>query len=272
VVRVSEVRAVVTDLDGTIVRSDGTVSPATRSAAAQLRDAGIPLIAATARTPAGLSVLDSLAGQICGAVCCNGSLGWLPACREIVWQDVLDPGVTKAVADLLAAELPDAAFGVYDGREWAVTPTYFAARGKWPTGPCRIEPLPRITRTGACAIGICHPRLPSAHIAACLAAGGISPEHASMSYGAPDILDVAPPGIDKGTGVSRLLAKLGIPAGQTIGFGDAPNDLPMFSHLGIAVAVANAHPEVIAAADFITAAVDDDGFAHTLRDAGIIKG
>jgi Cof subfamily protein (haloacid dehalogenase superfamily) len=269
--RASEIRAVVTDLDGTIVRTDGTVSPATRAAAAQLHHAGISLIAATARTPAGLSVLGPLAGEIPGAVCCNGSLGCLPARREILWQDVIDPRVIKAVADVLACELPDAAFGVYDGREWAVTPTYFSARGKWPTGPCRVASLPRMTGTGACAIGICHPRLPSASIAASLAGAGIGPEHVTVSFGAPDVLDVAPPGIDKGTGVMRLLAKLGVSASETIGFGDAPNDLAMFSHLGVAVAVANAHPEVIAAADIITATVDDDGFARALCDTGIIK-
>lgn len=271
-VRASEIRAVVTDLDGTIVRTDGTVSPATRAAAAQLHEAGIPLIAATARTPAGLSVLGPLAGQIPGAVCCNGSLGWLPARRETLWRDVLDPRVIKAVADVLACELPDAAFGVYDGHEWAMTPSYLAARGKWPAGPHRITTLQRITETTGCAIGICHPWLPSASIACSLAAAGISPELASVSYGAPDVLDVAPPGIDKGTGVRRLLALLGISASQAICFGDALNDLPMFGPLGVAVAVANAHPEVIAAADIITAAVDDDGFASALRDTGIIKG
>jgi hydroxymethylpyrimidine pyrophosphatase-like HAD family hydrolase len=272
VVLASEIRAVITDLDGTIVRADGTVSPATHAAVVQLQEAEIPLIAATARTPAGLSVLGSLADQLAGAICCNGSLGWVPGPRATLWRDVLDPRITRAVADVLARTLPDAAVGVYDGREWAVTPTYFAARGKWPTGPRRITTLQRIAGTDACAMGICHPWLPSASLAGRLSDAGISPDRASVSYGAPDVLDIAPPGIDKGTGVTRLLAQLGISASQAIGFGDAPNDLPMFGHLGIAVAVANAHPDVIAAADIITAAVDDDGFARILREAGIIKG
>jgi Cof subfamily protein (haloacid dehalogenase superfamily) len=272
VIRASEIRAVITDLDGTIVRVDGTVSRATRAAAIQLEQAGIPLLAATARTPAGLSILGPLADLISGAICCNGSLGWVPAGRETLWQDTLDPRVVAAVANVLARTLPDAAFGVYNGSAWAVTPTYFTARGKWPTGPSRVTTLERITEVDACAMGICHPRLPSAEVAAVLSEAGISPENASVSYGAPDILDIAPPGIDKGAGVSRLLDQLGVPASQAIGFGDAPNDLPMFCHLGIAVAVANAHPDVIAAADIITATVDDDGFARALRETGIITG
>lgn len=271
-VRASEIRAVVTDLDGTIVKADGTVSPATHEAAVRLREAEIPLIAATARTPAGLSILGPLADQISGAICCNGSLGWVPALRATLWQDVLDPQITRAVADVLACTLPDAAVGVYDGREWAVTPNYFTARGRWPTGPCRITTLQGIIETDVCAIGICHPWLPSASVAASLAEAGISPEHASVSYGAPDVLDITPPGIDKGTGVARLLAQLGISVSQVIGFGDAPNDLPMFGQLGVAIAVANAHPDVIAAADVITTTVDDDGFARALRETGIIKG
>jgi len=49
-----------------------------------------------------------------------------------------------------------------------------------------------------------------------------------------------------------------------IAFGDMPNDLPMLAWAGRAVAVANAHPEVLAAADEVTASNDDDGVAQVL--------
>jgi hypothetical protein len=44
-----------------------------------------------------------------------------------------------------------------------------------------------------------------------------------------------------------------------------PNDLPMLVWAGHSVAVANAHPEVIGAADEVTASNDDDGVAEVLE-------
>ena len=48
-------------------------------------------------------------------------------------------------------------------------------------------------------------------------------------------------------------------------FGDYPNDLPMLEWAGHAVAVANAHPDVIEVADEVTASHDDDGVALVLE-------
>jgi hydroxymethylpyrimidine pyrophosphatase-like HAD family hydrolase len=70
-----QIRAVVTDLDGTIVGKDGSVSAATVQASRELAKKGIPLIAATARTPNGLAVLRPLMPAITAAVCCNGESG-----------------------------------------------------------------------------------------------------------------------------------------------------------------------------------------------------
>jgi hydroxymethylpyrimidine pyrophosphatase-like HAD family hydrolase len=68
--------AVVTDLDGTIVRADGMISEATVSACQALRAQGIPVIAATARSPAGVRALTELTPHLTLTVCCGGSLGY----------------------------------------------------------------------------------------------------------------------------------------------------------------------------------------------------
>lgn len=61
--------AVVTDLDGTVIRRDGTVSEATLHAAQLLKERAVPLLAATARTPAGVNALHTLAPFLTFAVC-----------------------------------------------------------------------------------------------------------------------------------------------------------------------------------------------------------
>jgi hydroxymethylpyrimidine pyrophosphatase-like HAD family hydrolase len=90
---VTDLRAVVTDLDGTILRPDQTVSAATVAAIAALRAAEVPLIVATARTPAGISVLGPVLAEVSVAVCCNGAIGLARPGSEVLWQHWLDDSV-----------------------------------------------------------------------------------------------------------------------------------------------------------------------------------
>ena len=70
---------------------------------------------------------------------------------------------------------------------------------------------------------------------------------------------------DEGVALAELAAEHGIAAADVVAFGDMPNDLPMLAWAGRAVAVANAHPEVLAVADEVTASNDDDGVALVLE-------
>ena len=58
---------------------------------------------------------------------------------------------------------------------------------------------------------------------------------------------------------------MGISIEETISFGDGGNDIPMIEAAGLGIAMGNASDDVKAAADYITASVDDDGFAAALR-------
>jgi hydroxymethylpyrimidine pyrophosphatase-like HAD family hydrolase len=67
--------------------------------------------------------------------------------------------------------------------------------------------------------------------------------------------------VTKASGLRRLCADFAIAPGETVAFGDMPNDLPMLASAGRAVAVANAHPEVLAAAHEVTLSNEEDGVA-----------
>jgi len=71
--------------------------------------------------------------------------------------------------------------------------------------------------------------------------------------------------VTKASGLAALAAEHGVEPGEVVAFGDMPNDLPMLAWAGHAVAVANAHPEVLAAADEVTAGNDADGVALVLE-------
>ena len=75
----------------------------------------------------------------------------------------------------------------------------------------------------------------------------------------------APSGVSKASGLASLCALLGLTAAEVIAFGDMPNDVPMLSFAGRGVAVSNAHPEVLAAADDVTASNEDDGVARVIE-------
>jgi hypothetical protein len=79
------------------------------------------------------------------------------------------------------------------------------------------------------------------------------------------LLEISALGVSKASALAGVCAARGIAPEEVIAFGDMPNDLPMLAWAGRGVAVANAHPEVLAAADEITAANDDCGVAQVLE-------
>jgi len=262
---VTDLRAVVTDLDGTIVRPDGTVSAATVTAVAALRAAEVPLIVATARTPAGISVLGPVLAEVNVAVCCNGAIGLVPPAREVLWQHWLDESLALELADHLAATWPDAGLGSYNGQSWLLSPGYHAARGRRPRGPQHVMPVAELRHRPASTLAVCHPRLSAEEVAAKLTASGLLAGRATIDFGADDVVDIAPPGVTKGTGVRAALEHLAIDPAAATAFGDGRNDLPVVTVVGQFVAMAGGDPGLLAAAAAVTGSVMDDGFAGFLQ-------
>lgn len=266
----SQTHAVVTDLDGTVVRADGTVSPDTLAAAAALRARGIPLVAATARTPAGLRALEPLVPYLSLAVCCSGALGYHPGDDRAVWREHF---TADAVARLLAGtavHLPGAGLAAYDGSTWFLTPQYRAIRVSGHRGPTELTAHDALRDVDACAFAVCHPDLGPQELIGALRAAGVDQASASLSQAGTLVVEVTPAGIDKASGVRRALDVLGVAPDRAIAFGDMPVDIPMFGAVGLGVAMADAHPAVLAAAGEVTGSVADDGFARCLERLRVV--
>ena len=71
--------------------------------------------------------------------------------------------------------------------------------------------------------------------------------------------------MSKASALADLAARRGLTPADVVAFGDMPNDLPMLAWAGTSYAVANAHPDVLAAVDHVIGAVDDDGVAEILE-------
>ena len=81
----------------------------------------------------------------------------------------------------------------------------------------------------------------------------------------PGQCEVLPPGVNKGSGVAALLEHLGVPPDAAVACGDAENDVEMLRLVGVGVAMGNAKPPALAAADVVVASNDDDGVAEAVR-------
>lgn len=108
-----------------------------------------------------------------------------------------------------------------------------------------------------------HPELTSDELAAAAerTAGGF----VTVVMAGEGIVELLPLGLSKATGLSLAARRLGVKAAETIAFGDMPNDIPMFAWSGHGVAMANAHRELRAVADEVTASNEDDGIAVVLE-------
>ena len=265
-----EIRLVASDLDGTLLRPDETVSERTRKAIVAVRRAGITLVLVTGRPPRALAPIAARIGVGGIAICANGA---------VVWD--LDAGtmvdVTPLAADLAAGlvrELREAIPGVL----FAVELEHgFGREAGWTdgTGPPRPRLVERETPevleadalelvTGPVVkLLVRHPTLPFPEVArrARQAVG----EHAVVTWAGTRLLEISTAGVTKAWALERLCARLGVRRQEVLALGDMENDLPMLAWAGHSVAVANAQPDVLDAADEVTASNLDDGVALVLE-------
>jgi Cof subfamily protein (haloacid dehalogenase superfamily) len=86
-----------------------------------------------------------------------------------------------------------------------------------------------------------------------------------LQAGVPEMVEVLPPGGGKGAGLKTLLKELSIKPEHVLAIGDAENDIDMIQMAGIGVAVGNADDKTKAAAKYVVASNDDDGFAEAIE-------
>src|ERR1700730_4997213 len=261
--RVVRVEAVVTDLDGTVVRSDFSISPATLDALDLIRSAGIAFVVATARTPQGLEHFQALAQRTAMAVWCAGAMGWSSGEKALPWMEVMPPLVIRRVVDI--AVTAGAGVASFDGTSWRMTEEYLRLSPLQPHGPTRVVvDSAVIAGTPCCTMAVRHADGDLDRIAALVAAEADS---AALSHvGRATVLDVTAPGVDKGTGTCRALHGLGLVPSAAISFGDMPNDVAMFRVTGRSYSVGESDLAVMSAANEVLPSVEQDGFARKIAD------
>jgi Cof subfamily protein (haloacid dehalogenase superfamily) len=258
-------RMVATDLDGTLVRGDGTVSERTRAALRRASAAGAEVMLVTARPPRYVDRLGLDAGIAALAVCGNGAIVYDAASRTVVEARQLALAVARKVAAVLTGALPGIGFAVETGREVLCEPAFTRRFSAEAGAEVTVPDLTALWRAAPIVklLAWCADRDVDAMLAvACAAVGGAAEVTHSGGTG---LLEVSAPGVTKAGTLAGLCAARGIDPAQVIAFGDMPNDLTILGWAGTAYAMANAHPAVLAAVRRHTASNDQDGVAEVLE-------
>ena len=197
------------------------------------------------------------------AICANGAILYdlhrsgssTPRCS--------DPDTLRTVAERLRAAVPGLRFAVEYGADFGHEPGY---RHYWAIGDVavRVGAAEAILDRPAPKLLALHPTMSPDDLLA-LATELIGTDVGVTCSSHEALLEISAAGVTKATGLAGLAGRAGIAAAEVVAFGDMPNDLPMLAWAGRAVAVANAHPEVLAVADEVTASNDDDGVALVLE-------
>jgi Cof subfamily protein (haloacid dehalogenase superfamily) len=260
-------KLIATDLDGTLVRSDETVSEYTREVLERVRAAGIHVVGATGRGPRLTELVRHDIPAADFLVMGGGSrvLDVREPEHPLVLRDERLPG--HVLADVLARlerELGTLSVLIEAGDEHDA-PLWGDADPHW-----RYDAVEARVRaeclTGPVIKGFA--RHPSHDVDALLAVAQrlIPPHLATVTQAGLGYIEICPPGVDKATGLMVVATALGIDPGDVLVFGDMPNDIPMFRWAGFArIAVANAHPQLRALADETTLTNDEDGVATYLE-------
>ncbi len=254
-------KLIATDLDGTLVRSDDTVSAYTHEVLSRVRAAGIRIVGATGRGPRLTSLVQNDIRDADFLVLAQG--GWVIDQQEgQVLRCARLPGrdLAAALADLEAEVGPLSV--MVEALEHEDSPLWGDDDPTW-RYPVVIEQRPR----AECLTGDvikAFARSFEHHVDDLLAvAQRIVPPHvASVTQAGLNYIEICPPHVDKGTGLAVVAQAVGVDPADVLVFGDMPNDLPMFAWAGWGrVAVRNAHPTVLAVADEVTLTNDEDGVA-----------
>lgn len=263
---------VASDVDGTLLNPLGRVSPRTADLVGRVLASDTPFVLATGRPPRWVLDVAEATGASGYAVCSNGAVIYDIGADRVSDQWVLDPVALRDLASLLDEVLPgctmaservDESVRGGDGKEFVAEDAYIHP---WDEG---AQPTPGAGRAGvlgrpAVKLLVRHPRMTSEEMAA--AAGPLLEDRVAMTYSTNEgLLEFAAPGVTKASGLAEVAARLGVRPEEVIVFGDMPNDVPMLRWAGHGVAMANAHPDALAAADEVTGSNAEDGVAQVLE-------
>jgi len=260
----NDIRLVISDVDGTLVTQDKTLTPRSIAAVRRLREAGIAFSITSGRPPLGMKMLIDALALSEPIAAFNGGVLIRPD-MSVMAQSFLPAEI--AGRTIKTVERHGLDVWVYTDRDWLVRDAGgpHVAHEQW-----TVKFAPRVV-----------PDFTS-HIDRVVKIVGVSDDydavarceadvqrdcgnHASATRSQPYYLDITHPDANKGHVVTALAEALSISAAQVATIGDMPNDVLMFQKSGLSIAMGNASAEVQRQAQFVTSSNEEEGFANAME-------
>ena len=258
-------KLIVSDMDGTLLRWDETVSDATVAELERWRADGVPVVLATGRPPRWMHDIRQVL-RFGTAVCCNGAVTLDLERFEVLDEDLLTPDTLRAITAELRLRQPDTWFAVEYGDQFRHEPTY---KPRWDVDAPGVAEatLDEMVLAPVAKLLARHEHLDPDEFVAVV--DEVTGELATVTHSSSDALaEISARGVTKASGLAKVAARHGIGPEDVVVFGDMPNDIAAFEWVraggGRAVAMAHAHPELMAVATDVTGTNDEDGVASFL--------
>ncbi|MDQ0377998.1 HAD family hydrolase [Amycolatopsis thermophila] len=262
---------IASDVDGTLLDPLERMSPRTVDVLRRVHEAGVPVVLATGRPPRWIPSVAQAGGLTGYAVCANGAVLYDIGADEVVGvHGALDPMLLTDAVEELARVLPGCGFAAERVGRHAIDPDvqHLVIEHGYhnPWGDGEGVPVSRAEIVGRPAVKllVSHPDMTSDEMAR--AAGAVLDGSFDITFSAGGgLIELAAHGITKATGLAEVAQRFEVPVERIIAFGDMPNDVDMLRWAGHGVAMANAHPDVLAVADEVTSPNSEDGVAQVLE-------
>lgn len=257
-------KLVASDIDGTLLREDGTISPRTVDVLAALP---VPFVLVTGRPVRWLHQLYDQMPAPVPAVCANGAVIYDPADDRVLLANPLSTELLLDVSKKLREAVPDIALAVEveDGRAfWYEEAWPVRWEGQRPhqvrvlTTPEELTSVPAVKLLARSAA---HEADAFYELISQTLGDVAETTHSSKSA----LVEISAPAVTKAAGLAWLCERDGLSAADVLAFGDMPNDIPMLAWAGTSYAMADAHETVRAAAGHVAPGNDDDGVARVLE-------
>lgn len=260
----SNIKLLLADVDGTLVTPDKVLTDRAIDAVRRLGEAGILFAVTSGRPPRGMSMLIEPLNLTTPIAAFNGGI-LVNRDMSVIEQRVIPEELVVPVAEL------NTSFGldtwVYRGADWYI-PDPKGAHVAKETATVRFEPkvmdgLDGLTSDVAKLVGVSDDL--DAVARASQAAHDKFGDHVAAARSQPYYLDVTHPDANKGAVAKYLSRTYSIPTDNIATIGDMPNDVLMFAHSGLSIAMGNASLEVQRAARRVTTSNADEGFANAVE-------
>jgi len=258
------IRLLLADVDGTLVTQDKVLTPRAINAVRALGAAGVMFAVTSGRPPRGMSMLIEPLGISTPVAAFNGGIIVQPD-MSVIEQKVIPSELVAPTLELM--ESHDLSAWIYRGADWyvkdAVGPHVKQEADTVQFQPTLAESFDDLREGVAKIVGVSDDR--QAMDRATEDAREQFGDKLTAAQSQPYYLDVTHPDANKGKVVTFLSSRFSIPSSQIATIGDMPNDVLMFAHSGLSIAMGNASPEVQRAARRVTTTNENEGFAHAVE-------